>query len=118
TYKFHVLGDYWRTIRFFGTAESYSTQIGELAHCFVKNLYGRTNKNNATKQIAQLERHATPLCRAKQAAASPRNRTSRTFSENDDSAYTSLDLHHHISKLCKDPIHLLKFVQENPRDLA
>ncbi|KAJ6596720.1 hypothetical protein B0H10DRAFT_2232231 [Mycena sp. CBHHK59/15] len=60
----------------------------------------------------------TPPRSAKQAAASPQNRTSRTFSENDDSAYTGLDLHHHISKLCKDPIHLLKFVQENPRDLA
>jgi hypothetical protein len=26
TYKFHALGDYPRTIRFFGTADSYSTQ--------------------------------------------------------------------------------------------
>lgn len=33
TYKFHALGDYVRTIRLFGTTDSYSTQIVSVHHC-------------------------------------------------------------------------------------
>ncbi|KAJ6596003.1 hypothetical protein B0H10DRAFT_1828623 [Mycena sp. CBHHK59/15] len=136
TYKFHVLGDYVKTICFFGTADSYSTQIvcrlffllfhgkcqflyfqGELAHRFIKRLYGWTNKNNATKQMTKLEHRDTRIRRAKQAATSPRNRNgSLAFSENNGSLYAGLDLHHYMSKLRKDPIHLLKFVQVNPHN--
>jgi hypothetical protein len=35
TYKFHSLGDYVRTIRLFGTTDSYSTQIVRIYSCFV-----------------------------------------------------------------------------------
>ncbi|KAJ7163736.1 hypothetical protein C8R46DRAFT_1221491 [Mycena filopes] len=99
TYKFHALGDYVPTIRLFGTIESFCTQIGELAHRFVKRLYGRTNKNNATKQMTRLERRDTRIRRAKQAAAAPRNRHGqRTFSDNDGSEYAGLDVHHHMSQ--------------------
>ncbi|KAL1671172.1 hypothetical protein EV122DRAFT_295608 [Schizophyllum commune] len=52
TYKFHALGDYVQTIRLFGTTDSYSTQLGELAHRLVKKLYQLTNKKNAMKQVA------------------------------------------------------------------
>ncbi|KAJ7146778.1 hypothetical protein C8R44DRAFT_18711 [Mycena epipterygia] len=119
TYKFHALGDYVATIRFFGTTDSYSTQTGELAHRVVKRLYGRTNKNNATKQMVQLERRETRIRRAKQAATAPKNRNAPAkFSDNDGSAYTGLDAHHYMSKLRKDPIHVLKFVQDNAHDPA
>lgn len=135
TYKFHALGDYVRSIRFFGTSESYSTQTvcptptlfnlyliqlnkqGELAHRFVKRLYGRTNKNNATKQMTRLERRDTRLRRAAQSAAAPCVRT-RVFSDNDATLYTGLDTHHQISKSRKEPIHLFKFVKENSHDPA
>ncbi|KAJ7721601.1 hypothetical protein B0H16DRAFT_1473776 [Mycena metata] len=119
TYQFHALGDYVPTIRLFGTIESYCTQIGELAHRLVKRLYGRTNKNNATKQMTWLERRDTRICRAKQAAAAPRNRHSqRSFSDNDGADYAGLDAHHSMSKARKNPIHLLKFVQKNAHDPA
>ncbi|KAJ7764935.1 hypothetical protein B0H16DRAFT_432430 [Mycena metata] len=117
TYKFHALGDYAPTIRMFGTIDSFSTQIGELAHRLVKRLYGRTNKNNATKQMTRLERRETRIRRAKQAAAAPLNRHSRrTFSDNDGSAYTSLDDHHYMSKERKNPLQLLGFVGTGAHD--
>lgn len=71
TYKWHAMGDYVSTIRWFGTTDNYSTQVvsirafldsallntynikGELAHRTVKMLYGLTNKRDATKQIAK-----------------------------------------------------------------
>lgn len=85
----------------------------------MKRLYGRTNKNNATKQITRLERRDTRLRRAAQSATAPRNRQrAPAFSDNDTGLYTGLDVHHQISKLHKDPVHLLKFVHENGNDPA
>ncbi|KAL1700677.1 hypothetical protein EV121DRAFT_294941 [Schizophyllum commune] len=52
TYKFHALGDYVQSIRLYGTTDSYSTQLGELAHRLVKKLYQLTNKKGAMKQVA------------------------------------------------------------------
>ncbi|THG92874.1 hypothetical protein EW026_g8186 [Hermanssonia centrifuga] len=40
-------------IRMFGTTDSYSTQTGELEHRRVKRFYGRTNKQNFTRQITK-----------------------------------------------------------------
>ncbi|KAG6807184.1 hypothetical protein H0H92_008486, partial [Tricholoma furcatifolium] len=53
TYKFHAMGDYVAAIRRFGCTDSFSTQVGELAHKTVKRLYGLTNKKDAEKQIAK-----------------------------------------------------------------
>ncbi|KAJ7330330.1 hypothetical protein DFH08DRAFT_926009 [Mycena albidolilacea] len=61
TYKGHSLGDYVRTILFFGTTDSYSTQPGELEHRRVKRYYARTNKNDAVGQITKLERREAAL---------------------------------------------------------
>ncbi|KAF7332930.1 hypothetical protein MVEN_02398900 [Mycena venus] len=119
TYKFHALGDYVRTIMLFGTTDSFSTQIGELAHRLVKRLYGRTNKRNAIKQIARLERRHTRIHRAKQAATDPRNRAKASkFSDHDGSVYTGLDAHHCMSRLHRKPTHIMKFVQTNAHDPA
>jgi hypothetical protein len=72
TIKFHSLRDYMQTIQMFGCTDSFSTQLvghlqlctqikcskndhakGELAHCLVKQLYRRTNKQDVIKQISQ-----------------------------------------------------------------
>ncbi|KAJ7101338.1 hypothetical protein B0H15DRAFT_936529 [Mycena belliarum] len=71
TYKGHSLGDYVRTIKFFGTVDSYSTQPGELEHRRVKRYYARTNKNDAVGQITQLERRETALRKMAQAEVPP-----------------------------------------------
>ncbi|KAF4601473.1 hypothetical protein EYR40_004841 [Pleurotus pulmonarius] len=55
TYKFHAMGDYVRTIRRFGTTDSYSTQPGELQHRRLKVFYIRTSKNKALRQMAKHE---------------------------------------------------------------
>lgn len=74
TYKLHTLGDY--SILWFGTGDSYSTQPlcivlrarsdadarqGELEHRRANQLYARTSKNRATKQITALERRERGL---------------------------------------------------------
>ncbi|KAF7293417.1 hypothetical protein MIND_01118900 [Mycena indigotica] len=63
TYKLHSLADYPDTILRFGTTDSFSTQIGELAHRLVKHLYRRTNKRDHARQIAKHE-HRRRLMRA------------------------------------------------------
>ncbi|KAF7293522.1 hypothetical protein MIND_01130500 [Mycena indigotica] len=63
TYKLHSLPDYPDFIARFGTTDSTSTQIGELAHRFVKHLYNRTNKRDHVNQIAKHE-HRRRLMRA------------------------------------------------------
>lgn len=83
TYKLHALGDYVRTIRWFGTTDSYSTQSvsthvshlflnsynimdwqGEREHRRVKKFYARTNKNTAVRQMTRLERREQALRQA------------------------------------------------------
>ena len=69
--KLHALGDYVKTIKMFGTMDSYSTQPvwmlllylllvliltkGELEHRRVKCFYACTNKGNAIRQMTHLE---------------------------------------------------------------
>lgn len=67
TYKWHALGDYAATIKQFGTTDSYSTQIGELAHRIVKRLYAITNKRDATEQIAKHYRRERVLAASREA---------------------------------------------------
>lgn len=94
---------------------------GELAHRLVKRLYGRTNKNQAIRQIAKQERRMTRLRRARNAAIAPHNKKHSHhvgFSDNDPLSYTGLDLHHHMSDSKNYPQHLLSFVREPPNDPA
>ncbi|KAG2113257.1 hypothetical protein BD769DRAFT_1673787 [Suillus cothurnatus] len=63
TYKLHALGDYTASIRLFGTTDSYTTQIGELAHRLIKMLYQSTNKQDTSKQLARQERRCTRIQR-------------------------------------------------------
>src|ERR1700691_2683531 len=120
TYKVHALGDYVRTIRMFGTTDSYSTQTaclntmqsslfvmvthlalkGELEHWWVKRLYGRNNKNGAIKQMTKHEHRETRLLRARRTASSQHTTTHPhhvAFSEQDLLPYTDAAMHHHIS---------------------
>jgi hypothetical protein len=87
----------------------------------VKRFYGRTNKNNAIKQIAKHERRTTRLRRAREAASAPRNKGHAhqvAFSDNDPLPCTGPDLHHHMSDSQNHPHHLLSFVGEPVHDPA
>lgn len=79
TIKFHFLGDYVSTIRWFGTSDSYSTETvrclrppsiiaaclrtkqGELAHRLPKSWYPRTDKKDFEVQMSQIERRQARL---------------------------------------------------------
>ncbi|TRM56743.1 hypothetical protein BD626DRAFT_375545, partial [Schizophyllum amplum] len=61
SYKCHALGDYTAAIKYWGTTDSYSTQIGEMEHRRVKRYYSRTNKVAHTTQITRMERREARL---------------------------------------------------------
>ncbi|KAG2045389.1 hypothetical protein BDR06DRAFT_1015731 [Suillus hirtellus] len=63
TYKLHALGDYVSSIKMFGTTDSYTTQIGELAHRLLKRFYQSTNKQDPPKQLAKQEWRRTRIRR-------------------------------------------------------
>ncbi|KAJ7627108.1 hypothetical protein FB45DRAFT_1082250 [Roridomyces roridus] len=83
TYKWHAMGDYADSIEEFGTLDSYSTQIGELAHRLCKILYGRTNRRGFEAQIATLERRRRILRGVQQ------NMHTATLSTNDAPSTTT-----------------------------
>ncbi|KAH7908632.1 hypothetical protein BJ138DRAFT_1204895 [Hygrophoropsis aurantiaca] len=61
TYKFHAMGDYPGTIKFFGTTDSYSTQTGELAHRSLKAFYPLVSKKRAIKGLSKHEQRQRRL---------------------------------------------------------
>ncbi|KAJ7151509.1 hypothetical protein C8R46DRAFT_1229045 [Mycena filopes] len=147
TYKFHSLGDYWSTIPWFGTSDSYSTQTGEREHRRVKRFYARTNKNTAVRQMTVLERREQALLRirrklvtlaattglggstttakvtrkgknVKTAKSPKKNRAYVDFTESESLAYTAPEEHHHISHSRNFPVSIPDFLRENEGDPA
>lgn len=137
TYKMHALGDYVRTIRMFGTTDSYSTQTvgthicfsiqvayviqGELEHRRVKRLYSRTNKNRAIRQITVHERWETRILRAQRTADSHKSKTHPhhvPFSHSDPLPYTDILMHHHISEFTKHSQDAFSFERQFPNGPA
>lgn len=62
-YKYHSLGDYSKTVRQFGTTDSFSTEPGELEHRTPKARYKRTDKKAFVRQLARIERREARLRR-------------------------------------------------------
>ncbi|EUC56088.1 hypothetical protein RSOL_158960 [Rhizoctonia solani AG-3 Rhs1AP] len=63
TYKVHAIGDYIYIIAEFGTTDSYSTQICELQHRFIKIQFERTNKKDVVEQMTRIGDVASVLKR-------------------------------------------------------
>jgi hypothetical protein len=90
TYKYHSLGDYVKTIRQFGTTDSYSTTTvsivrfhifvgsqssqGELEHRRPKAWHLRTDRKAFVKQMTQIERRQARIRRIKHKLSSTRLR--------------------------------------------
>ncbi|KAK7696333.1 hypothetical protein QCA50_000987 [Cerrena zonata] len=106
TYKWHVLGDYVRSICLFGPVDIYSTQIGELAHHFVKHLYRLSSKFNPAKQINPQTKPAS--CKRHRHLAAGR----------DPTGYLPPNQHHFISHSHNHPIKLSSFIHTNQHDPA
>ncbi|KAF9532139.1 hypothetical protein CPB83DRAFT_832803 [Crepidotus variabilis] len=122
TYKWHALGDYFRSIFLFGGLDGFSTQVGELAHRLVKRLYGLTNKRNAEKQIARRYRHMEKAEQAyKRHAKQAKQRQggcSTDLPMSTDMNDMDHDMRYHISSSLNKPIKLSQLVTDGRGDPA
>ncbi|KAF8761932.1 hypothetical protein RHS01_01257 [Rhizoctonia solani] len=88
TYKVHAIGDYIYIIAEFGTTDSYSTQIYELQHRFIKDQFERTNKKDVVEQMTQIGDVSSAL---KRMELELEQREEQLRSQIGDSAPPSLD---------------------------
>ncbi|KAG1901203.1 uncharacterized protein F5891DRAFT_1187899 [Suillus fuscotomentosus] len=109
TYKFHAMGDYLRTIKLFGTTDSFTTQIGELAHRAIKAFYPLTSKVDTPAQLAKHEHRRRVLRRVAEAA----NISSNQQSPADSHASSLFQDHHFIADNHNDPVSLFTFLREH-----
>ncbi|KAG1844851.1 hypothetical protein DFJ58DRAFT_731120 [Suillus subalutaceus] len=116
TYKFHAMGDYVHTIKFFGTTDSFTTQIGELAHRALKSFYPLTSKHHTSAQLAKHERRCRVLRRVEEAGISSSNQSVA----DSPAPPPSFDLkgHHFIATGQKNPVLLFGLLQEYDSDPA
>lgn len=114
TYKFHAMGDYAITIRLFGTTDSFTTQIGELAHRALKAFYPLTSKIDTPGQLAKHERRRRVLRRVAEEGIS----SSSSQSQADAPSSTSFEQHHSIATNRNSPVKLFAFLREHDGDPA
>ncbi|KAJ8503450.1 hypothetical protein ONZ45_g10851 [Pleurotus djamor] len=123
TYKFHSMGDYTSAIQHFGTTDSYSTQMGELQHRFLKVFYIRTNKKRAARQMSKhearmrLEHHvANNLHRLK--GRPPVSTTKRSLTKRHrDLSQFEVSMLHSSPLYIPDEHHIIAKSQNDSRDL-
>ncbi|THU76429.1 hypothetical protein K435DRAFT_813415 [Dendrothele bispora CBS 962.96] len=99
TPKTHFLGDFVRSIKYFGTTDSYDTSIGENQHQQVKGYYERTNKQDHEAQIACHD-HRTMLLhdiRERNRLHSTRKQIALTESHNEPLPYTDPEAKYHMA---------------------
>ncbi|KAK0438853.1 uncharacterized protein EV420DRAFT_1651271 [Desarmillaria tabescens] len=125
TYKNHAISDYIWSIPKFGTADSYSTQIGEQEHHHVKLFYARTNKQGHVKQIAILEwqqRHLHHILaqRISKIKARPKKTSSVIINPNekDPLPQGQPEDHYQMSLSRNYPLNLHHWLAENEGNLA
>ncbi|KAG2154500.1 uncharacterized protein EDB93DRAFT_1065245, partial [Suillus bovinus] len=115
TYKFHAMGDYIRTIRLFGTTDSFTTQIGELAHRALKAFYPLTSKKDTHSQLARQE-HCRHILR-RVAEAGVLSASSNKLSINTLPSTSGVTVHS-IGTNQNKPIKLFTFLGEHAGDPA
>jgi hypothetical protein len=126
------MGDYVRTIRFFGTTDSFTTQIvrtlhlfsryvqeanfgqGELAHRALKAFYPLTSKLDTPAQLAKHERRRRVLRRiAEGGISSPSSQPCA-----DVLPSTLSEKHHYIAPTRNNPVNIFTFLREHDGDPA
>ncbi|KAG2337979.1 hypothetical protein BDR05DRAFT_1004601 [Suillus weaverae] len=115
-YKFHAMGDYVRTIKLFRTMDSFTTQMGELAHRALKMFYPLTNKLDTPAQLAKHERRHRALRQVAEAGAIPSSSYSQPQVEVPPSMPSGK--HHWISAIQNSPVDIFSFLHENNGDPA
>ncbi|KAJ3858876.1 hypothetical protein EV359DRAFT_68646, partial [Lentinula novae-zelandiae] len=102
---------YVPTIRWFGPADSFSTQIGELAHRVVKKLYGLGNKKKDPRQIGHRLRHLEWAKRAFDCRGIHTKWRHQQGLLNPGNAAELLAVHHHIGKSDRNKHNIGSFVK-------
>ncbi|KAL1719284.1 hypothetical protein EV715DRAFT_272872 [Schizophyllum commune] len=125
TYKLHSLGDYADAIEYWGTIDSYSTQIGEMEHRRVKRAYARTNKVRPTVQIVRRERRGNQLRKMRQqekkaagVTKAPRHLMTVAAGAHEKLPCTEPTVTVHISNSLRFPESISSFLADNIDDLA
>ncbi|KAJ3882463.1 hypothetical protein F5051DRAFT_494399 [Lentinula edodes] len=118
TYKFHAMADYVPAIRWFGTIDSYSTQLGELAHRLVKRLYGLTNKRQHEDQIARRYKRSKMLANAQFAKKKADLKVGFGEGTGPEDPDIPSDVHHFMSNRRDHPVHLTPFLLQQHSDPA
>ncbi|KAG9014300.1 hypothetical protein FRB90_005422 [Tulasnella sp. 427] len=123
TIKIHLLGHYVPTIRWFGTTDSYSTQIGELEHRVVKSYYRRGNKKDYVRLATRMQRRNQHLDRITEDIGRlgvPAGRKSSTIDRKDSTPLPpfSPKEHHQIAHSRKKWVHIGQLVGDNPAEPA
>lgn len=92
---------------------------GELAHRLVKQLYGMTNKRDATKQIGRRVRRLEKAQLAvEQCELRGHSREQEDFPEQEDFLDQDLDIRYQVSHSRNDPVDLYSYVKANRDDPA
>lgn len=127
TYKHHSLGDYVKSIRQFGTTDSYSTQPGELQHRRLKVFYVRTSKNKALRQMTKHEAHErvvrTVFTKVRTVQRLQRVVTKAQLSQSEllgaeAKPYHPLEQHHHMSTSTNSTRNIFDLIRQYPNDPA
>ncbi|KAJ3558095.1 hypothetical protein NP233_g11576 [Leucocoprinus birnbaumii] len=107
--KLHFMGDYFSHIHWFGTTDSYTTQLAEQSHRQVKQLYGLTNKQKPAHQIGARYIRQRILRKAEEDSEELEelHKDSQFFAQ-----------HHVIPHNLDEPIDVYSFVGDSPDDPA
>lgn len=126
------MGDYATTIQFFGSIDSFTTQIvsawhiftvrpklnfgqGELAHRALKMFYPLTNKSDPPAQLAKHERRRRVLRRI---AETEGTSSLDNQSPADNTPVASCGKHHYIAASPGNPVNIFTFLREHNGDPA
>ncbi|ETW75354.1 hypothetical protein HETIRDRAFT_430757 [Heterobasidion irregulare TC 32-1] len=121
TYKYHALSDYIGMILRFETTDSYSTQVGELAHKVVKCRYDCTNKNNFVPQLARHDARECLLHKvAKQSDEHRRRELVRTRRQKckwpERLPLSDPTAHYHIAISIRKHLNVRSWIHDHPGD--
>ncbi|KAG2336350.1 hypothetical protein BDR05DRAFT_978806 [Suillus weaverae] len=114
TYKFHAMGDYLQTIRLFGTIDSFTSQIGELAHRALKAFYPLTSKRDTPAQLAKHKLRRRLLQRTAETGHDSYTNEQALAVESP----AELKNHHYIPINCNNSLYIFSFLRSHANDPA
>ncbi|KAJ3518588.1 hypothetical protein NMY22_g13601 [Coprinellus aureogranulatus] len=109
TVKFHALGHYPSTIRFFGPSDLYSTEWGENFHRSPKAWFKSTSKKFVRKELSMHERRRNRLRKVKYILMTKGKSIEAQDLREQRLASRNPDIHHYIGTSKSAPVYLSQF---------